>query len=69
MAARISHEYWTNKEVVWLTELAGHVKAKLIARKLDRSEQSVRQMAKRLRISLKIIKKHYHPKQRKLPRT
>lgn len=58
MAARISQEYWTNKEVVWLTGLAGHVKAKIIARKLDRSEQSIRQMAKRLHLSLKIKPQH-----------
>lgn len=45
---------WRPEEVRTLDELAGRVKAKLIARQMNRSYESVRQMAKRLSISLKV---------------
>lgn len=44
---------WQPEEVTLLNHLAGKVKAKLIARELNRSYESVRQMAKRRKIRLK----------------
>lgn len=44
---------WRPEEIMFVSNLAGKVKAKLIARELNRSYESVRQMAKRMNISLR----------------
>ena len=44
---------WTEEEVNQARELAGTIHSKYIARQLDRSYESLRQMAKREHISLR----------------
>ena len=43
---------WQDSEKTLLEQMAGRTKAKIIARSLNRSYESVRQMAKRLGLSL-----------------
>lgn len=45
--------HWTDEEVDKARELAGTIHSKYIARQLDRSYESLRQMAKREQISLR----------------
>jgi hypothetical protein len=45
--------HWTTMEVKQAREMAGEVHSKIIARKLNRSYESLRQMAKREHISLR----------------
>jgi len=45
--------HWTTMEVRQAREMAGTVHSKIIARKLNRTYESLRQMAKREHISLR----------------
>ncbi len=46
---------WLEKEIETLKNLAGTINTKLIARQLNRSYESIRQMAKREHISLRRV--------------
>lgn len=46
---------WTTKELTLIKSLAGTVHPKIIARQLNRSYESIRQMAKREHISLRRV--------------
>lgn len=45
---------WTQPDIETVKNLAGTIKAKLIANKINRSYESLRQMAKRNRIPLRL---------------